>query len=472
VKEESSRCGTREADVLTGFHTTGRGAPDTSTREARAAELLRRPDADEMEVREALEALTDCDLHRHGLDAYYLNLLSIVGGTWTPEAVLAASRRCARARLFGGWECSAMLRRLRDQLADAPDSAVASARAAEATRIDGFKLPAEGIVFVAFHVDAFRLLPLELLLRGSRVVQPLDADSSQQIAYQLDQLHETVRRRMTIVNVERPDGGVRLMRSIARGDAMVAFLDGNTGADGPLGEQARCEITLLGMRLRVKNGIARLAGRLGRCLIPVHALRGQDGRIALETGPVLQPAGPLKGDALDAFADHATCAAYAHFESVVRTRLDAWESVRLLHRWRIMPEQPASLGAHDVHESLARFASGAAARFDLRRVAPVRDRETGRVWMDAHSLRAFRPPPWAFDLVTALASATGVCTEDISDANRDASLALLTTLVATRYLVIDDAPGQLGAARSDRPSGTASNRRPGTMRGTQYWPAR
>jgi len=382
----------------------------------RVSAYLRDLDADPAAVHAAIQSLTPAELAAYGARAYHLNLLSLYGESWPCERVERAAGEAMRHKLWRGWEFYAGWRRTGRAMEAAGDQADAAGRARVA--LDGWERALETLrgaggqaVLCTLHLGAYRDLPLDLALLGYRLTLPVNTSAYEQTMDALSRTHPLLRGRWKLANVDRPGGSVALARAARQGDLLFAYVDGNTGTDGPWGEQGRTTVRFLGFEVRVKDGMARLAAALGAPVVPLVAPRRPDGRAEVRVGEPLHPGGRLKGEAQDRFAHDATQALYAFFEPHVQHAPHQWESVCFLHRWRARPQPPAAPGG-------AELEAGRAYRIDRRRVA-VLDTAAGPVLMNVRTLRSFRVPGWAGEVLARLGAPAGVGERWLAQAEMD-----------------------------------------------------
>jgi lauroyl/myristoyl acyltransferase len=366
---------------------------------ARVAAYQRDLEADPAAVRAAVEVLSDEELVSQGLRPYQLNYLSLFGEAWPPEQVQAAARAAIRHKIWRGWEFYAGMRRVSRALA-APGIDAAAAAPGFA-RLEGWdevlrvidREPGP-VALCTLHLGAFRDAPFELALLGRRVTMPANTEGYEQTQNALAESHAVIRERWKPTNVDYVSGTVAMARAAKRGELLFAYVDGNTGSDGPWGTQGRTQVDFVGFRVRVKDGMARLAAGLGATVLPlVTPWEGDWARVV--AGSPIRPGGRLKGGAQDAFAASATQALYAFFDPFVRAAPADWESACFLHRWR----EPATADAAGAGDHVS--ADGATLRLDRRRVVAIDD-SRAPVLLNVQSLRSFRVPEWAADAYAAL----------------------------------------------------------------------
>lgn len=359
-------------------------------------------------VREGIEALAETELARFGLDFFHMNFLAIFGDEWPTEDIRRSAARATRNKLFRGWE---YYKSYLEQLAG-DHSIPARPRLArldtEAARnlLDG----GNGLVICSFHLGSYRDIPTDLALSGMPCTMPLDAAAYADYMNVCDTTRSSLVRSIEAVNVEDPAGVRALARTLKRGGFVFAYIDGNTGQDGPLGEESRTEVELLGYRVRVKNGLLRLAARFGSPVLPMMTVqRGAVGTVVAD--PVLQPSGRLKGSEQSSFVDEAVRKIYRFFEKGILEQPEQWETGCFFHRWRAGAGSPQSEAMVPVEEARREveeaLCSGKALEMDRRRIVRITNGEE-KIWTDARTLRSYKAPGDLAPALDQLSSADGL----------------------------------------------------------------
>ena len=411
------------------------------------AALLQDPDADPAAVRAALDAADDATLGAYGLRGVYLNQLSAYRRWWARERIRSIAAATVRERLWGEWEFAAYVTRYRREvLSRGGDAAVRRGwvrlEGWDSERIAALADEAGGgLVICTFHIGPFRFLPLDLYNLGFSVTVPLNRSAYQELFTLGWGMEEEVQQRIGLRPVDEPTSTLALARALRRGGLVLAYVDGNIGADGVTGEDVRSPVEFCGLRLRVKSGIPRLAAALGATLLPVTAERRGD-RLCVRLEEPIRPAGRLKGEAQEAFAAEATQRLYAVLEERVREVPDQWVSAAFLHRWR--EPEPVTLDRDAPSpEALRRHLEGGGVlRLDPDRIVDVGGDE-GPILADVRTLRAVRVPDWAAATVQALGSERGFGADELEAldvAAAERTLAFAAGLAARGMIVAHGGP--------------------------------
>jgi hypothetical protein len=318
--------------------------------------LLARRDVSLREIEDRVESASDAELLPFGLRAYRLNLLSLFGNSWPREKIFATARRAAMSKILGGWEHHHhYLPGLRatgnePQLRNAPTELARTLLAR-----------GRGLIVMSFHLGHMRLIATDLAHSGISICGPLASDAfnnyrTARIANPLAALWTHLR----VVNVEERGGSFTLARTLARGGCVFSTIDGNTGLDGPHGNQRRTCVPLLEATAKVKTGLFDLAARFGSPIMIVIAHSDRQNRVC-RLAPVIDPGKALLGEESKCFVEATTREAYAFFGATLIDHADEWCGGDLFHQWRVPrhtpPRDPAAV-ARDLTLRLAEGASG------------------------------------------------------------------------------------------------------------------
>ncbi|HEX8276362.1 MAG TPA: hypothetical protein VF615_27220 [Longimicrobiaceae bacterium] len=379
----------------------------------RVAAYMRDLGADPGAVRAAIWQLGPDDLTPYGFDAYQLNLASLFGYRWSHERTRQVAAECARRRLWEGWACHVFIRTLKQRLAATTSTGEARSIMELAIHLRGWnesgldEFARRGGIICSFHLGAFRHTFIDLMLRGYSVAQPFDDHAFGSFSLSFDGMYAPLRERVRFVNVEREQGRSVLAEALREGRLIVAFLDGNTGTDGPRSMHGRSSIQFGGYEIRVKHGLAKLAIAHGVPLIPLFAAQEPDGHYHVSVDEPIQPPPPTASqEKQQEFVRAAMQQLYSALETRVSRYPEQWESVARLHQWRPECAEPREPAPRE-RSRAELFSDGRAVRLDERhlvRLGPAED----RYWVDVRTLRAYRPRPGAEDLIAQLQAPCGV----------------------------------------------------------------
>lgn len=387
------------------------------------------------ELEAALEALSETELKTLGLRAYHLNLLSLFGRRWPQDRIVRTARAAAIAKLLGGWEYHhSYLSGL------GPDPAPPELADLPVDLLRELLARGRGVLLVSFHVGPMRYMASDIAHAGIPICTPLASDAFSNYANaRAARPDAALWRHLRIVNVEEPGGSIALARTLAGGGLVGSTIDGNTGLDGPKGDQRRAVVSVGDSRARVKTGLLALAARYGAPIFVVIA-RDQAGHRRCRPAQVIDPGGPLRGDEAEEFAASAAQAAYTLFGAALEEQAHEWSGGDHFHQW-YMPVTSVPRPAADAERWLRdALDGGRRLLLDHHRILPIED-DDGRILSDAVSARCYRLPAEALGIADRLASAPGVDLQWLAQApapQRERWWNLLSQLAARDVLIATD----------------------------------
>jgi lauroyl/myristoyl acyltransferase len=434
-------------------------APAVQYRDAAWASELLGGAHDADTVRDTIARLDESALEPLGLGLFYMNLLAALGDRVDPGEVRRLALAAARTKLWRGWEFyHGYMSSLGHDPAVATEPRLLDF---DPERLRSLLAGGKGLMVCSFHLGDYRHLPTDMALAGLGCTLPLDTRACSDYRQAIAATGEERIRLVQAVDVEEPGGARALAKALAKHELVFAYVDGNTGTDGPMGDQARTEIEFLGYPVRVKNGLMRLAARFGTPILPVYAVRrgGSDQRDpgTWVAGEVLEPGGALRGEAQESFVREALEHLYRFFETGVREAPEQWETACFYHRWRAgtaprpIEETPADVARRRLEEGIA---GGRVLRLDRRWVAEVR-RGGASAWADVRTMRAFEVPAERRSLLDRLAADAGVDREWLAahGGAADDALELLAPLAGRGLITVEDrragSPAQEDEFRGD-----------------------
>ena len=206
---------------------------DKNTNVDRLNYLLGREGADKGEVLKAIHALSDAELVSFGLNAFRMNLLSLFGETWSREKIARTAREAAISKIWGGWEYH---HHYLPRLTPVPDAPRLKNLPVDLVRDQLAK--GRGLVIVSFHQGHMRYIASDLSLAGIPTCLPLARDSFNDYeSARAANPDAALWKHFSFVNVEDRGGSLALARILAKGGCIFSTIDGNTGLDGPRGDE-------------------------------------------------------------------------------------------------------------------------------------------------------------------------------------------------------------------------------------------
>lgn len=396
-------------------------------------ELLLEQGATREAMHEAIHAMTDADLESYGLNAYRMNLISLFGAEWPPERLQATARSAAISKLWLGWEyyqhflprqgSTPWPPQLEGGLVDRARSLLARGR---------------GLLVASFHQGHMRHIASDLASSGIHMHAPLAGDAWRDYhAAQSGNPGAALWKCFHYINVEVPGGALAIARVLKRNGLVYSTVDGNTGTDGPRGTERRSLVRMHGRRAMVKNGLLAMAAKFGTPILPVIAHSEQARRVC-RLGALLDPGGPLSGDAAAGFIASAAQSLYGLLADELSEHAGEWCGGDLFHQWRVA-EGNGEVDATAVEAIVRQVLAGhARVRVNHRRATALGN-AGDMMLLDALSMRGYKVPAQAArffdDEVSRALQGDGVQEVDEVDAG-SREVAWLRSMVARDLLAL------------------------------------
>lgn len=386
-------------------------------------------------------AATEASLRPGEFQHYYLNFLALLGQRWP----LADVERAAHAAV--AWR-DAEIARFDGALQDLHAHYVATGQDGgdpapalsgwETIDLPGLRAAHGGMLVALFHYGCHRQVLADLAVMGEPFIAPVAKHAYFGCARIAEAASPRFADAMRLIEVESPRVGRDLLKGLRSGRLGLIYVDGNMGPDGHLVEEGAVAIEFLGHRIRVKEGIARLAQSLGLPVLPLFASAAAAGsRARVWAGAVLAAEPHPDPGIASANRQALMQSLYRQLGDVVVAEPAPWEFGFCLHRWI---EPAASTSSCE-----AGLPAPTTLRADaLLQVRPEQvalyQRDGEHYWVDVRRQRAFRLPTWAH-AAYAWMSACGRRRDAIDHwlqhaaPSRDEGAALLRDLQARGLLV-------------------------------------
>jgi Bacterial lipid A biosynthesis acyltransferase len=370
-----------------------------------------------------LDQLSDVEITRSYQRHYnptYLNLLSVFGEELSNDTVHSLAIKCIKSKLWSECEYYFHLSKLLELVKSRQngktfetDESLLRLKGWDTSLIGSLLQRGKGLVICSFRFGAIRYIPIEIALLGFSTLEAVNGPTHEVMQSAFDSLGPSENiprsteesspqpeniRLLKAVNAEDSRCTVQLVDALKRGEIIGLCIEGNTGSDGPWGDTSKSTIDFLGHSISAKNGAARLAAALGAPILPVVALRDDDGSgQLLFSDPIIRPSG-LKRSANEEFVQATMQSLYTLLEHYVRRYPEQWEGWSALHRWRLHEAEAAAtnqvLTNTSPQEIAALLREGRKFRLNQRRVAQLPTKD-GLMWVDLKTLKGFQNPKWA-----------------------------------------------------------------------------
>jgi lauroyl/myristoyl acyltransferase len=334
---------------------------------------------------------------------YYLNFLALFGRERRVQDIVELARQAVSSRDRHIDRFGRHLAELREFYRAQPRSEDGRANEDPEPMLRGWgacdlaKMQNEhgGLLIALFHYGHHRQVFYDLAVKGVPFLAPVAKRSY----FECLQIGRMSTRRFEhafrLIEVESPRVGRDLLKGLRAGRVGLIYVDGNMGPDGHKLEEGGVDVDFFGRRIRVKEGVARLAHGLGVPVLPLFVEpRENEDRVAF--GALLHPLPKAKASAADLESSRQGMMQelYRHLEDRVRRSPSLWEFAFCLHRW-IVPSgrhtQRAPLGLKLPERVTLR--PGEVALFE---------RDGQQYWVHVGLQLAFQLPVWARGLYAFL----------------------------------------------------------------------
>lgn len=335
------------------------------------------------------------DAHGRSLEFvhYYANLLRLFRGSRPIEcierdALAAVALREARIQGFAHRLDSA---RRHFEVVRGDARLAARLREWDVERLARLRRDHGGVLIAAFHYGEHRHVLSDLCCLGIPFVAPVAKRSYFDATAVFSAGPPDCAAAPMLLEVERPAVGRRLLGALKQGRIGVVYVDGNMGPDGHLVEESGTEVSLLGERIRVKCGIARLALALKLPVLPLITLPRPDLPMVADrllAFPAILPPGDAPGER-ERHVRTTMQGCYDALATAVAQAPEHWEFAFCLHRWLCSGAPPC--------EASPCAEAGGAIAVDPTVIVHY-PRPDGVFWLNVVRQRAYRLPRWCADL--------------------------------------------------------------------------
>lgn len=184
-------------------------------------------------------------------------------------------------------------------------------------------------IIVTFHTGSYRLLNLYLLRHRVPFTLVLAKEVLEQ---QGDHFREVYSRSsggatLDCIDAERPVAALQMLRALKKGNALVVYIDGNTGAPAP--PDHLLPVPFLNGRLLSRTGISVISHLAGA---PIHCLATYYGEAERLTLAYLCGISPAAEESKEDFIERSMRAIYNQLAQMVSRYPGEWEGWLYLHK--------------------------------------------------------------------------------------------------------------------------------------------
>ena len=208
----------------------------------------------------------------------------------------------------------------------------------------------KGVVIAACHVGQYHRIPFLLNKLGMAVTLLLDEENQareeQELAGWTSRYHGPLIRPIEYLNAQLPTAPWRMSQALRRERALFVYMDGGTGLHNSDPAKTSVEVQFLRLRLRVRKGLAYVAGRAGTPIVPAICVQSPQGRHSVR---FCRPCFVNDDESLNEYCARAMQYCYSILEDHVLRDPACWEEritftagwfIRALRAWIILRKVP------------------------------------------------------------------------------------------------------------------------------------
>jgi lauroyl/myristoyl acyltransferase len=195
-----------------------------------------------------------------------------------------------------------------------------------------------GVVIAACHVGQYHRIPLVLNKLGYAVTLLLDGENQAREEQELDgwlsRYNGPLERPIEYLNAELPTAPWRMSQALQKGRVLFVYMDGGTGLKNANPIRSSVEVRFCRLLLRVRKGLAYVAGRAGAPIVPTICHHSAEVK---QSVMFCRDCFQSDGETLDAYCGRALQYCYSILEEQVLQNPACWEEWYHVHRWVVYP---------------------------------------------------------------------------------------------------------------------------------------
>jgi lauroyl/myristoyl acyltransferase len=198
-----------------------------------------------------------------------------------------------------------------------------------------FLLKNKPTIICTFHTGSYRLLNLFLMKHKIPYSLVIGEEVVQREGIQFQSIYNSLpgnanENNFNIIDAEKANVGLQMLRELKRGRSLVLYMDGNTGAGAATTKNDnRCIVDFLHQQLYARKGIAFLAHAADVPIITVTCYRKSWENIRLK---FFDPIFPDKSKERNLFAQETTQKIYDLVATIIKTYPEQWEGWLYIHK--------------------------------------------------------------------------------------------------------------------------------------------
>ncbi|TXF88463.1 hypothetical protein FUA23_14350 [Neolewinella aurantiaca] len=198
-------------------------------------------------------------------------------------------------------------------------------------------------IYCTFHLGSYRLINFLLSRSGVDFSLVIDDDAVRLQADKFNRIYERMERSpeypgtFSILNAEKQNIGINMIRTLKSNRSLLLYLDGNSGVGGmDRRDEKLLSIELLAGRILARKGISYISYRTKTPIVPVYSFREGDKNV-LELLPAVYPDVAMSSDE---YCQATTQLLYDNLALHLRTRPTQWEGWLYVQKFVDFDEAP------------------------------------------------------------------------------------------------------------------------------------
>jgi lauroyl/myristoyl acyltransferase len=198
-----------------------------------------------------------------------------------------------------------------------------------------FLLENKPTIICTFHTGSYRLINLFLMKNKIPYSLVVGEDVVQREGVQFQSIYNSLpgnanENNFNIIDAEKSNVGLQMLRELKKGRSLVLYMDGNTGAGAATTKNDnRCIVDFLHQQIYARKGIAFLAHAANVPIITVTSYRQSKENIKLK---FFNPIFPDPSKERNLFAQETTQQIYDLVAPVIKTYPGQWEGWLYIHK--------------------------------------------------------------------------------------------------------------------------------------------
>lgn len=242
-------------------------------------------------------------------------------------------------------------------------------------------------IFTTFHLGSYRLANFLVSQRGKDFTLVIDDTAMTLQGDKFRSIYEKIRTNprypgsFSMLNAERQNIGINMIRTLRDKRSLMLYLDGNTGVGGmDRRDEKLLSVQLLGQRIYARKGISYIAYRTKTPIVPIYAFRDKNGRNVIEVKPAIYTEA---GQTAAEFCGQTTQALYDQLALHLRARPSQWEGWLYVQKFVDVTEKTVVTEAEIRHLDEHKLC------FNAGRYVVYEDAEARSVLFDRNSYQYF-----------------------------------------------------------------------------------